>query len=382
MTSPCSTELLWKLYRIRQTACADNSDPRFSSEFRKLHDQAVRENWGLVQKISRRMTDKCPLPFEDLCQIGYEGLSKAIHRYDPTTGNRFSSLAVIFIRGAILHHLRDHGSIIKIPRRWREDKAKFNRVEQLWHQKMGRSPTLQEIAAELNIPVAQVQQVQEAIANQKPISINEQLDGDEGWDVADTRSQPIPVNPAVNPACIVEKLWVDINLKLAALPTEDRALVERVYLNRENRRQVASRLKLPLNQVENRLQSALDAIAISTPSPPEKHVHSPDVAALIADIKSQIETIAQSGPIAPRGCWIETYKTSKKLANGDRISYTFCRVRAYEPIFQVGDRKVRRIHLAEPGSPMHQNWQERIDRRRQHCILEKQLKAIARAATP
>lgn len=321
------------------------------------------------------MTDKCPVPFEDLCQIGYEGLSKAIHRYDPTTGNRFSSLAVTFIRGAILHYLRDHGSVIKIPRRWREDKARFNRVEQIWHQRLGRSPTSEEIAAELNMSVAQVQQVQEAIANQKPISINEQLDGDEGWDVADTKQMEI----CVSVSGILSKLWESIQFNLSALSEGDRVLVERIYLNRENRGQVASSIKISLSEADRRLQSALQAIALPLDPgspPPEKRSAAHDATAAITQIETQIDLLRQSGPIAPRGCWIETYRTSKRLSSGDRISYTFCRVRAYEPIFPVGDRLVRRIHLAEPGSPLHQHWLERIDRRRQLCKLERKLKAL------
>ena len=83
-----------------------------------LRNRLVKLNAGLVRKIAHRVSHQCAEPYEDLEQIGYIGLIRAIERFDPTQGCAFSSFAVPYIRGEMLHFLRDRGSSIKVPRRW------------------------------------------------------------------------------------------------------------------------------------------------------------------------------------------------------------------------------------------------------------------------
>jgi len=86
----------------------------------KLRNKLVELNAGLVRKVAHQICRKCAEPYEDLEQIGYLGLIRAIERFDPQQGSAFSSFAIPYIRGEMLHYLRDKGSMMRIPRRWQE----------------------------------------------------------------------------------------------------------------------------------------------------------------------------------------------------------------------------------------------------------------------
>jgi len=87
----------------------------------------LKHHRPLALKIARRMQALCGEPLQDLEQLALIGLTKAIKCYDPTLGLKFSSIAVPSIRGEIMHFLRDHGELIKVPRRARETAAKVKK---------------------------------------------------------------------------------------------------------------------------------------------------------------------------------------------------------------------------------------------------------------
>ena len=86
----------------------------------KLRNELVQMHTGLVRKMAHKFSYQCNEPYEDLEQVGYLGLIRAIERFDPSQGYAFSSFAVPYIRGEMLHFLRDRCTLLKIPRRWQE----------------------------------------------------------------------------------------------------------------------------------------------------------------------------------------------------------------------------------------------------------------------
>lgn len=80
-----------------------------------MSNELVLANRRLVWKIARKFA-RNPIELEDFFQIGCIGLIKASRKFDPSTGNAFSSYAVPLIRGEIRHYLRDHGHILKLSR--------------------------------------------------------------------------------------------------------------------------------------------------------------------------------------------------------------------------------------------------------------------------
>ena len=119
----------------------------------KLRNDLVRLNAGLVRKIAHRVSHQCAEPYEDLEQIGYLGLIRAIERFDPSQGCAFSSFAVPYIRGEMLHFLRDRGSTVKIPRRWQDLQKASQKLQADLLRQYGRQPSDHEMAQALCISV-------------------------------------------------------------------------------------------------------------------------------------------------------------------------------------------------------------------------------------
>jgi RNA polymerase sigma-B factor len=113
-----ASEKLWSYYKQRTVTKVQNA---------RLRNEVALDHINLVREIAHRMKSRCTESYEDLEQIGLCGVLKAIEKFDPTKGIAFSSFAVPYIRGEILHFLREHGTGIKVPRCWRELHACANK---------------------------------------------------------------------------------------------------------------------------------------------------------------------------------------------------------------------------------------------------------------
>jgi RNA polymerase sigma-B factor len=138
----------------------------------KLRNKLVELNAGLVRKVAHQICRKCAEPYEDLEQIGYLGLIRAIERFDPLQGSAFSSFAIPYIRGEMLHYLRDKGSMMRIPRRWQELYTRGKKLRKDLIEKLGRLPRDTELAAGLGIPLEEWSECQLALQNRLPISLD------------------------------------------------------------------------------------------------------------------------------------------------------------------------------------------------------------------
>lgn len=121
---------------------------------KSARDRLVAENMGLVWSIVRRFGGRGYDP-EDLFQIGSIGLIKAIDKFDLSFDVKFSTYAVPMIAGEIKRFLRDDG-MIKVSRVLKETAIKAKGVKEALNLKLGREPTLNEIAGELGICVEEL----------------------------------------------------------------------------------------------------------------------------------------------------------------------------------------------------------------------------------
>jgi RNA polymerase sigma-B factor len=251
------------------------------SESIQLRNEITVAHRGLVRKIAYRVAAQCAEPFSDLEQMGYFGLVKAIERFDPTTGNAFSSFAVPYIQGAMLHFLRDHGSGVKIPRRWRETNSAINRTERAWANVKGRLPTEQELADQSGIKLERIREVRAAIAHQTPISFD-QLDRDlTGRDEYESqlpttksfshgrartsplvRSQEFSIEgPEPGDHSQLERAWSKLRKNLSALEASDRSLIEALYYQKRSRKEIAFDLQIDNAALKAKIQQILIQIA-------------------------------------------------------------------------------------------------------------------------
>jgi len=163
--------------------------------------QAAREHLGrantrLVVSIAKRYMGQ-GLPFPDLIQEGNVGLMRAVDKYDYKRGNRFSTYATWWIRQAITRALAQKTRTIRIPLHMTERIRQMYRTAQSLEQTLGRRPTPEEIAAEMDVPAEQVRGMmdasQHAIALERPVGD----DGDsEFGDFIEDQETPSPVESA------------------------------------------------------------------------------------------------------------------------------------------------------------------------------------------
>lgn len=114
---------------------------------KQARDQLVEKNMGLVWSIVRRFSTR-GYEAEDLFQIGAIGLMKAIDKFDTGFQVRFSTYAVPMIAGEIRRFIRDDG-MIKVSRSLKELGIKARSAREEMTEKLGREPTIQEIAGSL-----------------------------------------------------------------------------------------------------------------------------------------------------------------------------------------------------------------------------------------
>jgi RNA polymerase sigma-70 factor, sigma-B/F/G subfamily len=121
-----------------------------SGTWRALRDEIVARHLSLVRALAVRFQGRGE-DLDDLVQVGTVGLIKAIDRYDPCHGAQLSSFAVPTVVGEIKRHLRDRTSAVRLPRRIQERQSAVAEASTTLYQKLGRSPTVDELAESLRL---------------------------------------------------------------------------------------------------------------------------------------------------------------------------------------------------------------------------------------
>lgn len=136
------------------------NDEGTQSLFGRLPDEEAREELvaqfaPLARHLAHRYSNR-GLDHEDLEQVAYVGLLNAIDRYDPDYGSRFVSFAVPTITGELKRHFRDLGWGTGVTRRMKELRGLCRQAEEELSQRLGRSPTLDEIAEHIEVSTDEV----------------------------------------------------------------------------------------------------------------------------------------------------------------------------------------------------------------------------------
>jgi len=118
-------------------------------------------------------------PVDDLLQVGALGLLKAIDRYEPGRGSKFTSYAAPTILGELKRHFRDRGWALHVSRDLQERALAVGREREALTTRLGRSPTVRELAAELGWSTERVLEAVEAAGSYEAASLNAPLGSEE-----------------------------------------------------------------------------------------------------------------------------------------------------------------------------------------------------------
>ena len=160
-------------------------DPRYEG----LRAQVVARYIGLARRIARRYANRGE-PVEDLEQAAMVGLVKAINGFDPEVGPDFAAYARPMMTGEVKRHFRDLTWAVRVPRKVQEGRIELNQASAALSHRLGRKPTMAELAAELRLPMDDLADLMAAAAAYSALSLNLPDGADDNRTLADTLGGP------------------------------------------------------------------------------------------------------------------------------------------------------------------------------------------------
>jgi RNA polymerase sigma-B factor len=231
---------------------------RLLGEYAAHRDEAARDrlvalNAGLVHVIARRFANRGE-PVEDLQQVGFLGLVKAIDRFDPSREGEFASFAVPTITGEIRRHFRDASWSVRVPRRLQEVYLRAMRAGDELAQELGTSPSAAQIASRIDRDAGEVVAALEVSPARRAVSLDTSagcLDGDGGLVLADRLGREDENLARIEMRMLVEHAMTHLS------PRERRVMCLR-FVDELSQHEVARRLHISQAQVSRLQRAALE----------------------------------------------------------------------------------------------------------------------------
>lgn len=162
----------------------------------RARKQLIQANSRLVVSIAKKYVGH-GVPFLDLIQEGNLGLIRAVEKFDYLLGYKFSTYATWWIRQAITRALADQARTIRVPVHMSEQINKLRTAQRHLEQSLGREPTVEEVASELDMSPRRIEQIMEIA--QRPLSlelpVGEEEDSELG-DFIEDEDTPLPTEAA------------------------------------------------------------------------------------------------------------------------------------------------------------------------------------------
>jgi RNA polymerase sigma-B factor len=164
-------------------AYATSRDPQ-------LREQIILAYLGLADRLASRYQHSAGTTPEDLTQTARAGLIAAVDRYDPGYGTPFAPYAVACVVGELKRHLRDTTWRVHVSRTLKEQALRLRQAAEELHQRLGRSPTILELAERLEVGEEEVLEALAAESSRREVSLDQPAGADPDLRLGDLVAAP------------------------------------------------------------------------------------------------------------------------------------------------------------------------------------------------
>nr|BFD87504.1 RNA polymerase sigma factor SigF [Streptomyces sp. Xyl84] len=148
-------------------------------EYQYARNTLIEMNMSLVRYAAGRFRSRGPEEMEDIVQVGMIGLIKAIDRFELSREAEFTSFAIPYIVGEIKRFFRDTTWAVHVPRRLQEARVQLARATEELHSRLGRTPTVRELAELMSLSEDEVREARLAANGYNSSSLDAGLSGSE-----------------------------------------------------------------------------------------------------------------------------------------------------------------------------------------------------------
>jgi len=221
-----------------------------TSRDRRLRNELIEAHKSLASHLARRFANRGE-PFDDLLQVAYLGMLKAVERFDPDRNLEFSTFATATVEGELKRHFRDRTWSVRVPRRPQELHLRLGNAINELSQRLHRPPRIPELAAELGVSDEDVLEAMEVGGayrssslearpsdNREALTLESRLGVDDhGFDLAEHR-------------VLLERL-------LGELPERERTIVELRFFHDMTQTEIAQQVGISQMHVSRLLARTL-----------------------------------------------------------------------------------------------------------------------------
>ncbi|MFF3504577.1 RNA polymerase sigma factor SigF [Streptomyces sp. NPDC003247] len=155
-----------------------------TEEFQYARNTLIEMNISLVRYAASRFRSRDPEEMEDIVQVGVIGLIKAIDRFELSREVEFTSFSIPYIVGEIKRFFRDTTWAVHVPRRLQEARVQLARATEELSSRLGRTPTVSELAQLMNLPEEEVIEARLASNGYRSSSLDAAIGGSEDGETA------------------------------------------------------------------------------------------------------------------------------------------------------------------------------------------------------